>query len=227
MSDVNAMPTLLQAVLYALAKPENLRQYTRELQNNLRLQHPDKPTTEIRALAAKKIISQASYYCAAVGGVTALPGAIPGVGTVTSVLGGGAADLTACVKLQTEMAMKLADLHGYNLLDSDVQLLCLFLAGVGTLNESAKEGVKTAGTRAVTSFLKENLKGALLQAVKAVFAKLGIAFSRTSVLKALPFFIGSVVGAGANYQLTRIVGRRINTTFATNTLPPGFAISAA
>ncbi|MBK6851949.1 MAG: EcsC family protein [Burkholderiales bacterium] len=227
MSDESSLPALLKAVLYALATPESLRRYTRELQEDLRLQHPDKTTCEIRALAADKIISQTCYCCAAVGCVAALPGVIPGVGTLTSVLGGGAADLTACVKFQAEMAMKLADLHGYNLVETDVQLLCLFLAGVGKLNESAMERAKTAGTLAVIALLKENLKGALLQAVKTVFTKLGIAFSRTSVLKALPFFIGSVAGAGTNFQLTRVVGRRINTTFATNTLPSGYTTCVA
>jgi hypothetical protein len=54
--------------------------------------------------------------------------------------------------------------------------------------------------------LRQYLKGAALQAVKELFKKIGIIFTRKAIEKALPFGVGVVIGSSANYALTKYVG---------------------
>ena len=61
--------------------------------------------------------------------------------------------------------------------------------------------------------LNEYLKGAALQAVKHAFRRVGVTFTRKAVAKAIPFGVGVVIGGGANYGLTRYVGRQAQEWF--------------
>lgn len=220
-SDANS-PSLLQAVQYMLANPEDLQRSTQELLARLQKKHPGMSKQELQYLAAAKIISDASYLCAGIGAVTALPASVPVAGTAIAMLGGGLADTGLSLKFQVEMTMKLAVVYEHDLLSEDVQLLCLLLTGFGTLQEAAKAGIKVTGAKALTTVLRENLKGALLRAVRTVFAKIGLTISRKSVEKAIPGVVGVVVGFSVNKAMTHFLGGRIRDSFASDALPDGF-----
>ncbi|MCP4971363.1 MAG: hypothetical protein GY932_12325, partial [Arcobacter sp.] len=67
--------------------------------------------------------------------------------------------------------------------------------------------------KAFIRIVKENLKGPTLQAVKEIFKKLGITFTRKALEKAIPFGIGVIIGFSANKGLTWYVGTKVRDFF--------------
>ncbi|TQO82361.1 EcsC family protein [Vibrio cholerae] len=208
--------TLLKAVELVVGKPEDIKQESLQLLEKYRKKHADKTETEIQDLVSEKIISNYSYYAAFTGGATALTGVIPGIGTAVAIGGGASADAIACMKFQIEMTMALATVYGHDILVEEEKRLCYLIAGLGAISEAAKEGGKTLGSKAFVKLVQEHLKGATLQAVKEIFKRLGITFTRKALEKAIPFGIGVVVGFSANKGITWYVGSKAKAFFASD-----------
>jgi hypothetical protein len=79
--------------------------------------------------------------------------------------------------------------------------------------KSDKEGGKTVGSKAFVKLVQQHLKGATLQAVKEIFKKLGITFTRKALEKAIPFGVGVVIGFSANKGITWYVGTKARDFF--------------
>ena len=60
---------------------------------------------------------------------------------------------------------------------------------------------------------KEYLKGTTLAAVKEIFKRVGITFTRKAVEKSIPFGLGVVIGFSANKGLTWYVGTKAKDFF--------------
>ena len=207
-------PALLRAIEVILAKPEDIKQETLNLYKKYQGEYSHTKTdTEIRELVAKKIISNYSYFTAFIGGASGLAGFIPGLGTVLATFGGATADAALSMKYQIEMVMALAVVYGHDIEKEEEQRLCLIVAGLGAVNEAAKQGGKVAGTKAFVSMTQQYLKGATLTAVKEIFKKVGVTFTRKAVEKAIPFGVGIVIGATANKGLTLYVGSKARDFF--------------
>lgn len=206
-------PKFLQAVELILADPENIKKESVNLVAKVKKANPSKSEADIRRIASDKIISNYSYYAAFAGGTTALTGVIPGIGTAVAVTGGASADAVASIKFQIEMTMAIATVYGHDILTEEEKRVCYIIAGLGAINEATKEGGKAIGSKAFISIVRENLKGATLQAVKEIFKKVGITFTRTALEKAIPFGVGVVIGFSANKGLTWYVGTKARDFF--------------
>ena len=147
------------------------------------------------------------------GGASGLAGAVPGLGTVIATTGGATADLALVMKFQIEMTMVLAEIYGHDIIDEETKRLCLIIAGLGAVNEAAKEGGKKVGTKAFIKMAQQYLKGPSLQVVKEVFKKVGVTFTRKALEKAIPFGVGSVIGFSANKGMTWYVGVKARDFF--------------
>lgn len=214
-SNKNDKPTLLKAIEVLLADPANIRKETLTLKKNFEKRFKNvKSEDEINALLADKIISNYSYYAAFIGGATALTGVIPGLGTVIAAFGGATADAALTMKYQIEMTMAIATVYDNNIEVEEEKRLCLLVAGLGAINEAAKKGSKQIGTKAFIKMTQQYLKGSTLIAVKAIFKKIGITFTRKAAEKAIPFGIGVIIGFSANKGLTWYVGSKAKSFFA-------------
>lgn len=214
-SNKNDKPTLLKAIEVLLADPANIRKEALTLKKKFEKRFKDvKSEDEINALLADKIISNYSYYAAFIGGATALTGVIPGLGTVIASFGGATADAALTMKYQIEMTMAIATVYDNNIEVEEEKRLCLLVAGLGAINEAAKEGGKKIGTKAFIKMTQQYLKGSTLLAVKAIFKKVGITFTRKAAEKAIPFGIGVIISFSANKGLTWYVGSKAKTFFA-------------
>lgn len=210
---VEDKPKLLKAVELILAKHEDIKKESIQVLEKYKKANPNKSESEVQQLASKKIISNYSYYAAFTGGATALSGVIPGIGTAVAIGGGASADAVACMKFQIEMTMALATVYGHDILIEEEKRLCYIIAGLGAMNEAAKEGGKTVGSKAFVKLVQQHLKGATLQAVKEIFKKLGITFTRKALEKAIPFGVGVVIGFSANKGITWYVGTKARDFF--------------
>jgi len=90
---------------------------------------------------------------------------------------------------------------------------CYLVSCLGAINEAVKEGGKSVGSKAFIKMTEQYLKGATLTAVKEVFAKVGITFTRKAVQKALPFGVGAVISFSANKGMSWYIGQRAKDFF--------------
>jgi hypothetical protein len=159
------------------------------------------------------LISRYAKLAATSGGVTALAGVVPGVGTAVAMVGGAMTDTVVCMKLQVDMCMCMAETFGYDLHEPDAQHLSFLIAAGGALEKAGVEtGVKVA-SKAGVKVLQQYLKGAALITLKAFFRKLGLVFTRKALERALPFGVGVLLGAGGGYALTMYVGSQAKQWF--------------
>lgn len=209
-------PVLLRAIELVLADPEDIKKETAALLRKFSREFRSRKNEhEIKELVAEKIISNYSYYAAFAGGASALAGVVPGLGTAIATFGGATADAALSMKYQIEMTMALAALYGHDIRLEEQKRICLIVAGLGAINESAKEGGKVVGTKAFTKMTERYLQGATLQAVKEIFKKVGITFTRKGLEKAIPFGIGVIISFSANKGLTWYVGTKAQDFFST------------
>ena len=163
---------------------------------------------------ADRIIKRYARMTAASGAAAGLAGVVPGIGTLVAALGGGAADTVVCLKLQVDMCMCLTVLYRHDLNGEDAKHLAFLLAAGAALEKAGVEGAVAIGSKAGVKVLQQYLRGAALVAIRELFKKVGLVFTRKALEKALPFGLGVVVGGGANYGLTTFVGKKAKQFFA-------------
>lgn len=62
--------------------------------------------------------------------------------------------------------------------------------------------------------IQQYLKGSTLQAVKEIFKKVGVTFTRKALEKSIPYGVGVIIGFSANKGLTWYVGKKAKDFFA-------------
>lgn len=204
---------LLKAVEAIAIHPKDARALVAKYLAQSRIANPSLDHRRHQELVADKIISRYCLLSATSGGTTALVGVVPGLGTVAAMLGGGLTDAAVSMKLQVDMTMCLAETFGWDLDTEDARHLAFLIAAGGTLEKAGAEAATRIASKAGVSMLRQYLKGAALTALKELFKKLGIIFTRKALEKALPFGIGVVIGSSANYALTNYVGNAAKRWF--------------
>ncbi|MBB2190201.1 EcsC family protein [Gluconacetobacter azotocaptans] len=212
--DLNDAPSrdqgslLLTAVQAVAISPEKAKKIVAQYQKAAHKTNPKASETEIEEIISNKIVDKYSKYASLSGGVAALPGIVPGVGTVAAMVGGGMADTTACMKIQIDMTMLLATNFGYDLNDHDAMYMTTLIAVSGGLEKMGVGIGVPIASKAGVKMLKQYLKGATLTIVKELFKRFGLTFTRKALEKSIPFGVGVVAGSGLNYALTQYVGHQ-------------------
>lgn len=156
---------------------------------------------------AKKIVSSYSNRSAVSGGLTALPALLPGVGTVTALVGGALADVALMLKFEVEMALSLTHLYGFDVRQERERQLAFLLASVSTYEASSGRNffvdVAAAETTAIWNYAPRQVSKLLLTA----FGRIALVGLSKGLVKAVPF-VGIAVGASVNKLLTGRVGQR-------------------
>jgi hypothetical protein len=75
-----------------------------------------------------------------VGGASALPSTIPGLGTAISMTGGTVADMTMSMKLQVDMCMCIAAAFSYDVETQDAQYLTFLIASGSVIEKAGVSG---------------------------------------------------------------------------------------
>ncbi len=176
--------------------------------------HPHETARDREYRIAKAIVRRYARLAALAGGAAALPGIVPGIGTVLALIGGGAIDAGASLKFQVDMCRCLAECFGHDLTREDADRLSMLLALVGVLEGAGEPGALKLGTKAGVAVIRRTLQGAALQVANRLLIAIGIRFSRKTLERAIPLGVGVSLGAGMNYGLTRFVGTRAIAWFS-------------
>lgn len=203
---------LLSAVRTIAISPADAARIVANYRAQAQRDAPDADEHDLQDRVAKKVVERYCKLAATAGAATALPGIIPGAGTAIAV-GGAVADAAVSMKFQVDMSLCLAAAYGYDLAHEDAQHLAFLIAVTGSLEKVGVGASANFATKAGVRLLRTYLRGATLQIVKELFKKLGITFTRKALEKAIPFGVGVVIGAGANYALTRYVGKQATDWF--------------
>ncbi|MCA9837666.1 MAG: hypothetical protein KC422_12185 [Trueperaceae bacterium] len=155
----------------------------------LKQQFPEATPEELSEQIVKKKIQQTAMVGAASSGA----GLIPGLGTITALTVGFAADLSATFKLQAEMVLELALLNDYPLSKLDQQKLIFLVTGVSMGSSSL---INRAGKK-------------LSLALTERYAKRWLA-------KAIPFF-GVAASSSTNALTTYLIANRAQAYFQGST----------
>ncbi len=204
---------LLRAVEVIAISSEDAMAIADRYVHQSRQRFTNDPESDHQLRAANKIIGRYSRLAGMVGGASALPGIIPGMGTAVAMVGGTAVDTLVSMKLQVDMCMCLAATFKYDITSEDGKHLAFLIAATGSVQRAGVNAGAKLGSKAGVSMLRQYLKGGALQATKLAFRRVGVTLTRKAAEKAIPFGIGVVVGAGANYGLTRFVGHQAKQWF--------------
>lgn len=207
---------LLKAVEAIAISPKDARAMVTQYKIIAQTSNPKASEKELQELVAKKIISRYSKMSATSGGATALAGVIPGIGTAIAMVGGGLTDATIGMKFQVDMSMCIAEAFGWDLTSEDARQLSFLIAAGGSLEKFGVEVGTAFASKAGVNMVRQYLKGAALQALKEMFKRVGITFTRKALEKAIPFGVGVVIGSSANYALTQYVGNTALKWFTTD-----------
>jgi len=206
MASESSDSVLLTAVRAVAISPEKAMQQISQYKASARKRNSEADDEQIEDIVSAKIIAKYARYTALSGGVFALPGIVPGVGTVAAAVGGGAGDAVACLKAQVDMTMLLAANFGWDLTELDAQHLAMLIAVSSGLEKLGVQSGAPVASKAGVKMLRQYLTGTTLTALKQFFNRFGVTFTRTALEKAFPFGVGVVAGSSLNYLLTRYVG---------------------
>lgn len=154
------------------------------------------------------IIKKKCRWCAAVGAATALPGAVPVVGTLVAVLGGTALDMTAMGFFITEMILEVAAVYGRNL-----DIPGTSREAVWVLASSVGAGVAGRGLTRVTV---SQLSGrAFTRLIEQALLAMGIRATQRTILRVIPI-VGMFIAGAINYYTCKKVGEFVIKYYARN-----------
>lgn len=151
----------------------------------IKAEYPDESPEQL----VQRLIRSKTQKTASIGAATSGAGLLPGVGTLTAMVVGTAADIGATFKLQAELVLEIAAAHEYQLTEHEKKQLVLLITG---LSAGARSLAQKAGQRAGIKF--------------------GEVFAEKAALKALPI-LGVVASAGTNALSTYIIGQRADAYF--------------
>ena len=206
--DTESGDLLLNAVKKFAMAPEETQRVVSVMKANVRKAHPSYSEKQVRKAVARSLVDKYCWFATVSGGSTGLAGVIPGPHAVALAVGGASADVALTMKLQVDMCMCLAAVYGYDVTTVDAQNLALLIASGASLESAGAEMAVKIGSRAGVQLVHQCLKGTALQIIKEFFKKIGIGFTRKALEKMIPFGVGVAVGAGANYFLTKYVGKQ-------------------
>ncbi len=197
---------LLHTVERILAPPKDLRERAAAALRSEKERLPALPDV-LRDRAGHELIRHYSYATAVGGGIASLPALLPGIGTATAVLGGGLADMTLCLKYETEMIMALASLFGHDITDEKERSYCFLLAGLSTYQEMAGKNAALDLARVGGEAIWQYTPRQVSKLLGTVFLRLALLAASKGLIRGLPI-AGVLVGFAANKVLTTRVGRR-------------------
>ncbi len=192
---------LLSAVERLIDDPDNLIAQVETLKSSVPI---GRRAAELSIVSAR-IIREYSVRAAIAGGATALPGVLPGGGSVVAIVGGALIDMTLMLKHDVEMILCLSHLYGHDIRDERERWLAYVLAGVRTYDAQSEQNFLADLLEIQLDALPRYTSRELFKLAATVLGKVALSGFRRGFVKAIPL-VGVVVSASANKFLTTSVG---------------------
>jgi hypothetical protein len=180
--------------------------------DEVREENPELRNDDLADFVGDKIV----WTYTSQGAALALPGAIPGLGTIIQIsteLTTASVDVALMVRNQTYLVFALGAIYGYHSREMLIQdtLICI---GLWTNALSiTKAGAIKIGTKVAEANFKKHFPAKILQAINrkvstTVFTKYGTKRGGVALGKLIPFGVGVLVGGGFSYITMKNFKRR-------------------
>jgi len=156
--------------------------------------YPEKSEEYLSEICINNYAKKSSFW----GGISAMPGCIPGLGTILQI-GSALADTVNLLKTQAVLITGIANIYGFELSSEETFTDILLILSNNTHLDTVKEG----------NFRNEIIKGGGARIIKNILAGMSECFCRRSIMRFLPI-AGIAAGAGMNYWSTMEIGRKAN-----------------
>ena len=154
------------------------------------------------------IISRKAAWCAGSGALTALPGTVPGLGTLLALVGGTVFDLVGLLYFMSEMITEMAVVYDRDLRNKGTarEMLWVFMFSIGA---------DAVGRNVSRLALSQMGRQAFVKLAQELLIALGIRVSQRSVIKILPV-MGAFISGAVNYYFCRRAGRVVADYYETS-----------
>ena len=184
----------------ALAAVDRWGEQARDYGERIRAANPSATNHEL----AEMVKARHALLARSEGATAGLPGSFaPVAGAAASIL----PDIGALAWIQTRMVVHIAAVYGHDTTDPEMAAEILVLQGIYSTTEAARVALAAAGKRVAERLVNLYVKGSTLLLLKQLFRYVGIKFTRTAVLKAVPF-VSVPVSAAVNEFATRSLANR-------------------
>lgn len=190
---------LLRLISTLAPSPKKVSDWVREV----RRENPELGPDQLAEYLSDRIV----WTYTSQGAALALPGAIPGLGTIVQAgveLGATGTDVALMVRNQTYLTFALGECYGLHGRDTLIQdaLICMGL-WTNTL-ALTKTGAVRVGTKIAAASFKKHFPTAVLRRINkkvgtTILTKYGTKRGGVALGKLVPFGVGVVVGGGFNY----------------------------
>ena len=197
----------------ALAAVERWGEQARRYAEQVRREYPDATSQQLAQMVKSRHALLARMEGAAAGVPTSFA---PGPGTALALL----PDLGALAWLQSRMVVHIAAVYGHDTTDREMAAELLVLQGLYNTTDAARVALTQAGQRVANRLINAYIKGSTLLLLRQLFRYVGIKFTRTGLVKAIPF-VAIPLGAAVNEVATRSLARRAIRFY--DIRPPGKA----
>jgi len=180
--------------------------------HKVRTENPELHNDDLADFVGDKIV----WTYTSQGAALALPGAIPGLGTIVQIsteIGTASVDVALMIRNQTYLVFALGSIYGYHSREILIQdtLICI---GLWTNALSlGKSGALLIGTKVAEANFKKHFPGKILQAINrkvgtTVLTKYGTKRGGVALGELIPFGVGVLVGGGFSYITMKNFKRR-------------------
>jgi len=189
--------------------------------NRLKFENPGKSPQELSRL----FINKARNKYSSVGAVTALPGVIPGLGTVTQIVfeaGAISADVALMLRYMAGICYGTGLLYGYDIKD-DFEGEFTLVLGIWAEVLIPEKAALATGEKITIGHFDKHITGRIRNRMNQKIArklvvKYGSKRGGTALGRLIPFGVGAVVGGTFNYITLQKFGKAAENYFRiTNT----------
>jgi len=199
MSDSETGGIIIDLIMRLAPDPKAVAAWIKEV----KAENPDLSKEMLADFVGDKIV----WTYTSQGAALALPGAIPGLGTIVQVsteVGAATADVALMIRNQAYLVFALGAIYGEHAREVLIQdtLICVGL-WTNALNLT-KTGAIKLGTKVAEANFKKHFPASVLKAINAkvsrtVLTKYGTKRGGVALGKLIPFGVGVLVGGGFNY----------------------------
>lgn len=153
----------------------SIRSGVAERMEEHRLRNPHRTRREIAHAVSRRLIRAGAFRSSGLGGITAAPAVLPGVGTLMAVVPGAVADLVYLTKIQLDLCYAISAAYEVELDDEELKAAALAILG---FSGSALVGKRIAAftlknilDRASATYLRKGIADSILEVAERMGAR--------------------------------------------------------
>lgn len=190
-----------------------IRSSVQTLMNEYDLKHGGAKPRKYRAYqVSSRLIRQAAFKTAGMGGLTSIPAALPVVGTLGTVLVGSAVDLYYLLRVQIELCYAVSEAYEATMDEDELKAVTLAILGFSGSAETLKVVAASTMRRAIDEMAEGYLRSGLARASTEVAERLIPRLLR-GTYRIIPF-LGIPLSASINIASTLTVGNQARKYFS-------------